>query len=115
MTSSAIDRPTFEELRTTTGEDFVDELVDTFLSEAPEMLADLRKALDDGSAERFRRAAHSLKSNANTFGATVLGKLARELELGGLPLADEDAGAPIQALHREYARVAEALTELKRG
>ena len=115
MTSSAIDRATFEELRTTTGEDFVDELVDTFLSEAPGMLAELQQAFDDRSAERFRRAAHSLKSNANTFGATVLGKLARELELGGLQLAGEGAAAPIEALHREYARVAEALAELKRA
>ena len=115
MTSSAIDRAIFEELRTTTGEDFVDELVDTFISEAPGMLADLRKAFDDGSAERFRRAAHSLKSNANTFGATVLGKLARDLELGGLALARDAAGAPIEALGREYARVAEALLELKRA
>ena len=32
---------------------------------------------------RFRRAAHSLKSNGETFGATALAALARELELDG--------------------------------
>jgi HPt (histidine-containing phosphotransfer) domain-containing protein len=47
----------------------VRELVDTFLAEAPSMLADLRESLASGEAERFRRAAHSLKSNGNTFGA----------------------------------------------
>jgi len=35
MTSAAIDRATFEELRMTTGADFVSELIDTFLVEAP--------------------------------------------------------------------------------
>ena len=110
-----IDRTTFAELQAAAGAEFVAELVDTFLEEAPQMLAELRRALAEGNADRFRRAAHSLKSNANTFGATVLGKLARDLELGGLALARDAAGAPIEALGREYARVAEALLELKRA
>ena len=41
-----------------------------------------RRALRAGDAERFRRAAHSLKSNGNTFGATALGAW-RARELGG--------------------------------
>ena len=114
MTSSAIDRATFEELRTTTGEDFVDELVDTFLSEAPEMLADLRKAFDDGSAERFRRAAHSLKSNANTFGALELAEMAKAMELDGLDRVRAAAGTPIDEVSAEYARAAAALKDLTR-
>jgi histidine phosphotransfer protein HptB len=52
------------------------------------LLAELRSARAAGSAERFRRAAHSLKSNGNTFGATGLADLARALELGGLPPDD---------------------------
>ena len=80
--------------RHTTGAEFVGELVDTFLEEAPGMLAELRSARADGNAERFRRAAHSLKSNGNTFGALSLAALARELELKGLdadPARDEAA------------------------
>ena len=63
------------------------------------------------SADAFRRAAHSLKSNSHTFGALKLGEMARTLELGGL-VAD---AAPIDALDAEYARVAAALQELTRG
>ena len=77
MTSTAIDLAVFNELQATAGEDFVAELVDTFLEEAPQMFRELRAALRDGDAERFRRAAHSLKSNAHTFGATRLAALAR--------------------------------------
>ena len=57
------------------------ELVDTFLEEAPRMLDELRAALAAKDADRFRRAAHSLKSNSNTFGALKLGAMARDLEL----------------------------------
>ena len=53
------------------------------------MLAELRAARAEGNAERFRRAAHSLKSNGNTFGAVKLAALAREFELKGLD-ADPD-------------------------
>ena len=115
VADSTIDRATFEDLKATAGADFVHELVETFLSEAPEMLKDLRAAVASNDADRFRRAAHSLKSNSNTFGALALGTLARTLELQGLNPVREAGGAPLEALELEYARVAAALTELKRA
>jgi HPt (histidine-containing phosphotransfer) domain-containing protein len=115
MSSPTIDSATFEELKATAGAEFVRELVDTFLAEAPAMLDELRMALGAGDAGRFRRAAHSLKSNSNTFGALPLGVLARELELGGLGPTREAQHVALDALVHEYARVAEALTELKRA
>lgn len=114
MTDTAIDRATFENLKATAGADFVHELVDTFLTEAPAMLEDLRSALAANDAARFKRAAHSLKSNSNTFGASKLAAMAKNLELGGLASARE-AGEPLDALAREYARVAQALKELQRA
>jgi HPt (histidine-containing phosphotransfer) domain-containing protein len=115
MSNTTIDRPTFEALRQTAGAEFVGELVDTFLAEAPAMLADLRSALAAGDADRFRRAAHSLKSNSNTFGALTLGALAKNLELTGIAPAAAAKGATLDALAAEYVRVASALTELTRG
>lgn len=111
MTDTPIDLATFNELRATAGDEFVDELVDTFLEEAPQLLKELRAALKDASADRFRRAAHSLKSNAVTFGATALGAMARELELGALP-AD---AAGLDTLQHEYVRVAAALKRACNG
>ena len=109
MTDATIDLATYKELQETAGADFVAELVDTFLEEAPQMLAELRAALAGGAAERFRRAAHSLKSNANTFGAAALAAKARELELGGLPAGPQ----PIDALQAEYERAAAELKGLR--
>ena len=70
MSHAAIDPHTFDELQANAGADFVAELVDTFAEEAPPLLDEMRKAVADGAAERFRRAAHSIKSNSSTFGAT---------------------------------------------
>jgi len=115
MARPTIDPATFESLKDTAGADFVGELVDTFLDEAPTMLDDLRRALAARDAGGFRRAAHSLKSNSNTFGALDLGSLARDLELGGLDPVVAANGAPLDALEQEYTRVAQALTDLKHG
>lgn len=75
-----IDPATFDELKQISGADFINELIDAFLEDAPIMIQSMRTALDTRDVESFRRNAHSLKSNANTFGATELGLLARELE-----------------------------------
>ena len=114
MPAPAIDTALYAELQDTAGAEFAAELVGTYLEEAPLMLAELRSAHADRNGERFRRAAHSLKSNSHTFGATRLAELARELELGGL-LSDASPLDALDVLDTEYARAAAALRELARG
>src|SRR3990172_6972627 len=80
MSESVIDRATLDGLQQAVGADYVPELVNAFLDEAPTLIAQLRPALLAGDTETFRRAAHSIKSNAATFGATSLFELAKELE-----------------------------------
>lgn len=111
MTSPLLDPAVFAELQDTAGADFVVELVDTFCEEAPTMLAEMRAAQAAGAADRYRRAAHSLKSNCQTFGAAELGALAREQELGGLP-AD---ATPLDALEAAFTRAAAALKAASHG
>ena len=115
MTEPTIDRATYDELKDTAGADFVVELVDTFLDEAPRLIEGLRTAYDQRNADVFRRSAHSLKSNSNTFGALRLAALARDLELKGLdpdPARDTTA---LAALEAEYTRAAAALKDLRNG
>jgi HPt (histidine-containing phosphotransfer) domain-containing protein len=111
MSEPVIDLPTFIALQEAAGAEFVVELVDTFLEEAPVMLAELRSTQAAGAADAFRRAAHSIKSNSHTFGATKLGDMARDFELGGL-VTDP---APLDALETEYQRAAAALKGLCGG
>ena len=105
MTPPEIDPRTFAELQASAGADFVAELVTTFAEEAPQLLDELRASHAAGAADRFRRAAHSLKSNCHTFGATRLAEIARVLELTGLPQSTE----PLQAMAEEFERTLAAL------
>src|SRR5262245_60952165 len=109
MDQTTIDRATYDELKETAGEDFVSELVDTFLDEAPRLVEDLRRAYEKRDADVFRRTAHSLKSNGNTFGARNFAAMAKDLELGGLGPVENADGAPIDALAVEFRHVAAAL------
>jgi HPt (histidine-containing phosphotransfer) domain-containing protein len=113
MGAATIDPATFEALKQTTGAEFALELVDTFLQEAPVMLEDLRRALATNDADKFRRTAHSLKSNSNTFGALALAAMARDLELTSVAKVSESGSQPLDALAEEYSRVAAALTALR--
>lgn len=81
--ASQIDMNTFDILKDSTGEDFINELIDAFLDDTPELFAQMRSALVTKDADSFRRAAHSMKSNAATFGAMGLSTLAKELETLG--------------------------------
>ena len=107
-----IDPATFEELKQISGADFINELIDAFLDDAPNMLANMSAALAAQDVDAFRRNAHSLKSNANTFGATELGALAKELEF----MARENnlnIGNRLEVLKAAYAQVAEALKGMR--
>jgi HPt (histidine-containing phosphotransfer) domain-containing protein len=109
MTGAVLDAAAYAELQDTMGADFAAELLETFLAEAPVMLDALRRAAAAGDADGFRRAAHSIKSNAGLFGATALADMARSMELGGLPTAAPDA------IEAEYRRAGAALQVLLDG
>ena len=107
-----IDKATFEELKQISGEDFINELIDAFLDDAPNMIQNMQSALETKDVESFRRNAHSMKSNANTFGAMELGALAKELEF----MAKEnnlDVGNRLVVLSEAYGKVAEELKGMR--
>ena len=107
-----IDKAVFEELMGLSGADFINELIDAFLEDAPGMIQNMRTALETQDVESFRRNAHSLKSNANTFGATELGGLARELELMGKE-GNLSVGNRLQVLEERLVEAAEELEGLR--
>jgi signal transduction histidine kinase/CheY-like chemotaxis protein/HPt (histidine-containing phosphotransfer) domain-containing protein/PAS domain-containing protein len=97
--AETLDPAALDNLRQTVGDDeeFLAELVDTFLEDAPQMLADMRRAAESGDAPELRLHAHSLKSNSAEFGAMALSALSKQLEImgkenqldGALPLVDQ--------------------------
>lgn len=109
---STIDQATFNELKQMSGADFINELIDAFLDDAPAMISQMQSALETKDVESFRRNAHSLKSNANTFGAVELAGLAKELEL----MAKEsnlEVGNRLESLRVSLGKAAEELKEMR--
>jgi len=109
---SKIDLQTYNSLKESTGEDFIGELVDAFLDDAPALIAQMKSALAGKNADAFRRAAHSMKSNAATFGAMELSALAKELE----SLAREknlEVGNRVDIIEVEFQQVKNELKSLK--
>jgi CheY-like chemotaxis protein len=89
--------------------EFVSELIAQFVADAPTLLDAASAGLERGDDEEVRRAAHTLKSNAATFGAHGLSQRARELEELAKRGALDDAGPRIEELRRDLAAVSEAL------
>jgi PAS domain S-box-containing protein len=88
---------------------FVRELISTFLSDAPHLVGVLRSAIEEHDPEELRIAAHTLKSNGRTFGATALASLSEELELSAQTGMLEGAGELVTRIENEYMRVERAL------
>lgn len=108
-----IDEKTFAELKQMSGAEFINELIDTFLEDSPRLIEEMESALKVNNVDSFRRAAHSLKSNAATFGANDLFALAKELEMLGKENKLTETGDRLQALQESYESVREELSELR--
>jgi HPt (histidine-containing phosphotransfer) domain-containing protein len=109
---SIIDLNTFNTLRETTGAQFVSELIDTFLEDSPLQINQMKKALSSFDCDSFRRAAHTLKSNAATFGALQLAGLARELEGMGRE-NNLEIGNRLETLEEAFQKAKSQLIELR--
>jgi CheY-like chemotaxis protein len=114
---AVLDQAALEGLLSLLGGEFANlaQLIDSFLEEAPRLLAELNQAVAGGDAAAVRRVAHSLKSNGADFGAVAFAALCKELE--GMGRAGELAGAAGLAarLGAEYVKVAAALQAVRRA
>ena len=110
-----LDEAALGRLRELGGEEFLVELIDTFLAGADGHVASLRRSIDHGDADELRRVAHTLKSSAATFGAGELEEHARELEERARSGRLGDAVASGNRLELEVGRLCAALRRLADG
>jgi CheY-like chemotaxis protein len=108
-----LDTTAVESLRKLGGDGFLAKVIDAFLADAPVLFATLRASQERKEAEVLRRAAHTLKSDGQTFGATGFSELCRELEQRAKNGEVEGAAELIERIEREYRAVEQALTALR--
>jgi HPt (histidine-containing phosphotransfer) domain-containing protein len=102
---TVIDNAAFNALMDLGGKEFVLQMIDTFLSYAPNLLREARRGLGAGDIEPVLRMGHSLHSGARTIGVprmveigSHIERLARAKQITSLPaLVDEMERAFIEA------------------
>jgi CheY-like chemotaxis protein len=94
--------------------DYLVELIDSFLEDAPQLLAELNQYIESGDAAGVHRMAHSLKSNGADFGATTFSNLCKELEMMARSGAIDGAAELAARIAAEYAKVEAALAAVRR-
>ena len=109
----SLDDGALTNLRELGGDDFLGEVIDAFLADAPELIATLRRSLDGQATEELRRAAHTLKSNGATLGAEEFAELCRTLEQQAKSGELEGASQLVDRIEQEYRPLEEALTALR--
>jgi len=112
MDATAINRTIYAALEESVGGEFITVMVDAFLEETPELMDSLKQSLSTGDADAFRRAAHSMKSNAATFGAIQLSEQARELEAMARAEKMSEIGSRLEVLEEAVKSAIEEIKDL---
>jgi PAS domain S-box-containing protein len=108
----SLDDGALANLRDLGGDEFLGEVVDAFLADAPALIATLRSSLEEQNAEELRRAAHTLKSNGATLGAGGFAELCRMLEQRAKEGELDGASELVDRIEEEYRPLEEALSAL---
>ncbi|MDH7797003.1 MULTISPECIES: response regulator [unclassified Beijerinckia] len=111
--SSPIDPEAIADLRSLGGQDFVNEIVDQFVSDSVSILRGLSDAVAKGDEASFRDQAHALRSCAANVGAQRMRKLCldwREIDAQELAI---DGERHVRELESELDRVVIELAAMK--
>lgn len=110
-----LDQATLDALVDSLGGDveFLAELIDTWLTDAPAQVAALREALVAGDVAALVRPAHTLKSSSASLAAFRLAEQCRELEASARAGSLDGAVSAVDAIAAESTRVAEAFDQVK--
>ncbi|HEU0245053.1 MAG TPA: Hpt domain-containing protein [Candidatus Limnocylindrales bacterium] len=93
--------------------EFVGEVVDAYLADAPDQVTGMTEALAAGDVVTLGRHAHTLKGNSRNVGATTLAEIARSLEESARAGDTTDAADRIAAAADELGRVSAALAHAR--
>jgi HPt (histidine-containing phosphotransfer) domain-containing protein len=86
-------------------QNFVVELIDLFLHDAPARRAGIARAVEEHDARALVQVSHQFRGSSGNLGAYRLATLCERLEMAGKENRLEDSAALFSALEEELARV----------
>jgi HPt (histidine-containing phosphotransfer) domain-containing protein len=106
-----LDATVLDELRESIGgdEEFVRDLIATFLAEEPLNVEQIAAAAQSGDAEAIVRPAHTLKSSSAAIGAARLSAISRQIEFAGREGRVADLAPLAEQAQAAWAATVEAL------
>jgi CheY-like chemotaxis protein len=87
-------------------------VVDAYLEDTPQRVADLHEALKNDDPQEFERASHTIKSALKIFGATALAEKAFELERLGKEHRLDSATALLDDFEKHLDKVTDSLRRI---
>jgi len=108
-----LDQNKIDAIRNMGGSEFLNQLIEAFMSETPKLLDDLSQSLQNNDTTTFHRAAHTIKSNAASFGADELSKMASELETIGRENKLDQVGGKLDLFAIECKRIFKELKDIQ--
>ena len=97
-----IEQTIYDELLEEMGEEFIDQLRETYLAETEARLISLRALSCPDVSGKISREAHSLKSTSATFGLQQLAKLGRNLEASAAELDEASYRQILQQIDEAF-------------
>ncbi len=116
--AEVIDASALKRLRDTLGKQadlLLPTLVRSFVDDGTRLLNEANRALQQRNAQDMRRAAHTLKSNGATFGATTLSTVAKQLEQLGREGEFDGAAELIEQVEKEFVKARTELEKLSKA
>lgn len=117
-TPVSLDPEAIKNLRALSPDDdgaFLGELIGIYLNDTPERIAEMETALAAGDAPTLTRAAHTIKSSSENFGATALAALGRKIEDLGRKGDLTPVGPLVPDLKARFAETKQALESLAKS
>jgi signal transduction histidine kinase/CheY-like chemotaxis protein/HPt (histidine-containing phosphotransfer) domain-containing protein len=111
---SPVDRRAIDRLRDELGDDIAIELIGDYVRAVPLRLSDMHRAIAVKRAEELRRAAHTLRANSASLGATRLVGLSQQLEeMGKAGQMDDATRELLGQAQAEFDRVRQSLEAIQ--
>jgi two-component system, sensor histidine kinase and response regulator len=95
------------------GEDFLVDLIDVYLEDTPNRIAQMRGAVGGGETDTLIREAHTLKSSSANVGAMRLSALAKQMEFDWRSGDFAGMAGDVRRFEDEFIQVKAALEALK--
>ncbi len=113
--AATLDRAVLDAVFDSTGGDpeFIGELIDAYLADAPSQLSAMQAAAEAHDAAELLRPAHSLKSASASLGAMQLSALSRALEDMARHGDIGEARALVASASDEFERVRDSLQSVR--